>query len=83
MNLTQNIDSLELKAGLPANKFVQAHGSVNGAQCAKCRKDMDSEKLKSSLKNGEVYLCDEQGCKGPVKPQIIFFEESLPKKFFD
>ena len=42
MNFTQNIDDLEEKAGMDVtNKLLQAHGSVKGAKCADCRKDMD------------------------------------------
>ena len=38
MNLTQNIDNLEEKAGLDMDsKVVQAHGANFGATCSKCK----------------------------------------------
>jgi NAD-dependent SIR2 family protein deacetylase len=38
MNLTQNIDCLELKAGIPEDKVIAAHGDLRAAECAKCKK---------------------------------------------
>ena len=33
---TQNIDSLERKAGVPAERVVAAHGNFDGAACIEC-----------------------------------------------
>ena len=39
-NLTQNIDDLEIKAGLPEEKLIQAHGHSRSAHCLQfgCKK---------------------------------------------
>lgn len=37
INLTQNIDDLEIKAGLPAEKLLQAHGHARSAHCMECK----------------------------------------------
>ena len=80
LNLTQNIDNLEEKAGLRVNeKLVQAHGSSKGAHCAICDKDMDEKVLKQKVKEGVVYRCS--SCDGPVKPKIVLFGEALPRDF--
>jgi NAD-dependent histone deacetylase SIR2 len=35
------------------------------------------------MKKCEVYRCKvKEGCNGPVKPDIVFFGENLPKEFF-
>jgi len=35
------------------------------------------------VRNGEVVKCGEEGgCGGLVKPDIVFFGEGLPDKFF-
>jgi len=40
LNMTQNIDNLEAKAGLDMkNKVVQAHGANIGAYCSVCKRD--------------------------------------------
>lgn len=79
---TQNIDNLEEKAGFEAKNIVQAHGANVGAHCSKCDKDQDREKMIETMKNGQIYRCQEPGCSGPVKPRIIFFGENLRQTFF-
>lgn len=37
-NVTQNIDGLELTAGLPLDKLIQAHGHSRSARCIDCKK---------------------------------------------
>jgi len=75
VNLTQNIDNLEEKAGIPQALLSQAHGSIKGASCAsrQCKKKMDPAKFSAAVKAGEIYRCDE--CDAPVKPEIVFFGE--------
>ena len=38
---TQNVDGLELKAGVPYDKMVFAHGKITEAACPLCRKEYD------------------------------------------
>ena len=38
-------------------------------------------KLQEAIKTQEVMFCDKSGCGGPVKPNIVFFGEALPKEF--
>ena len=40
------------------NKVVQAHGANRGAECAKCLKPQDGEKLKKAIKDQEIMYCD-------------------------
>lgn len=37
---TQNIDGLEISAGLPPNKIVEAHGSLASSRCIDCRAEV-------------------------------------------
>eukprot|EP00347_Sterkiella_histriomuscorum_P016809 403351771 len=83
MNFTQNIDALEEKAGMNVKeKLLQAHGTVKGARCALCQRDMDEQVLKEHIKKGVVYRCSGPECNGPVKPNIVLFGEAMPKDFF-
>lgn len=70
MNLTQNIDNLEEKAGIPQELLCQAHGSIKGAACGKCKKEMDPAVFKQHVQEGKIYRCP---CGSPVKPKIVFF----------
>ncbi|KAL7424500.1 Sir2 histone deacetylase Hst2 [Cryptotrichosporon argae] len=77
---TQNIDTLESAAGLPPASVVEAHGSFATAHCLACRRAVDSEYvLRAGVRRGQVVRCE---CGGLVKPDIVFFGESLPEKFF-
>ena len=78
---TQNIDGLELKAKIPKEKLVFAHGNSNEGHCPKCQTDIDIEKINEGINKGEIYYCPI--CKGPCKPKIVFYGESLPLRFFE
>ena len=79
-SFTQNIDSLELEAGLPEGKLCQAHGHMRTCHCIKCHKERDITKMMESIKTETIYRCE---CGGLVKPDIIFFGEKLPIDFFE
>lgn len=82
---TQNIDTLESIAGVLQDKIVAAHGSFAANHCIDCRTEMEVETFKllmeNKTKNRGVPVCGE--CGGYVKPDIVFFGEGLPARFFD
>jgi NAD-dependent SIR2 family protein deacetylase len=39
--------------------------------------------MKEGIEGGKVVRCQKKGCGGLVKPDIVFFGEGLPDKFFD
>lgn len=80
LNYTQNIDGLELKAGLPLHKLVQAHGHMRTAHCPNCSASCPIEDFLSACENESALLCT--SCEeGHVKPDIVFFGEKLPQEF--
>lgn len=56
---TQNIDGLELSAGVSQDKIVYAHGSFTGATCMKCKAKYQSSEIIASHNNVEegVPVC--------------------------
>ncbi|CAD5223746.1 unnamed protein product [Bursaphelenchus okinawaensis] len=78
---TQNIDSLEWIAGINKDKVIYAHGSHQTSSCLKCKKKYDLDWITDFLNKKEplVPYCS---CKGLIKPDIVFFGENLPSKFF-
>ncbi|RZF47384.1 hypothetical protein LSTR_LSTR009123 [Laodelphax striatellus] len=76
---TQNIDTLERVAGMEDDIIVEAHGTFHTAHCLSCHKEYTLEWLEEKLKLDDVPSCNE--CIGIVKPDIVFFGESLPEKF--
>ena len=79
---TQNIDSLEAAAGIPGDKIVAAHGNFDAARCLHGHV-ADVNDVKSAVDAGTVMRCKESGCDELVKPDIVFFGESLPQRFND
>lgn len=82
MDYTQNIDGLELDAGIPPHLLVQAHGHMRSAHCSeqKCKAEADMRLFTKHIKKEEVLYCKVCGT-GIVKPDIVFFGEKLPKQF--
>ncbi|XP_033735571.1 NAD-dependent protein deacetylase sirtuin-2-like isoform X2 [Pecten maximus] len=79
---TQNIDTLESQAGLDPEKLVEAHGSFRTAHCLICEKEYSKDFIEEKVFAGEVPKCDVPGCEDNiVKPDIVFFGESLPSRF--
>lgn len=77
---TQNIDSLEARAGVPAKAIVQCHGSLDKASCVACGASAAMSRVKRAAAAGDVARC--RKCKGgAIKPNIVFFYESLPQRF--
>lgn len=77
---TQNIDSLDLLAGLPIDKCIEAHGSYSFLTCRKCGQKSEFADYKEEFASGKVVYCKE--CKeGVMKPDIVFYGEDLPQRF--
>lgn len=79
---TQNIDGLERLAGIPPDKLVEAHGTFSKASCIRCHQSHEGEEIKTMIMTDRIPRCKRQGCSGVVKPDIVFFGEDLPKRFF-
>ncbi|KAF6251609.1 DHS-like NAD/FAD-binding domain-containing protein [Scenedesmus sp. NREL 46B-D3] len=78
---TQNIDSLEHEAGLPQSAVVAAHGNFDSARCIKCNKEHSLEHVKQAVFADDICHCT--SCGGLVKPDIVFFGEQLPARFYE
>ncbi|KAF6334264.1 sirtuin 3 [Rhinolophus ferrumequinum] len=76
---TQNIDGLERASGIPASKLVEAHGSFASATCTVCRRTAPGENFWADVLGDRVPYCPV--CGGIMKPDIVFFGESLPERF--
>ncbi|EER01780.1 NAD-dependent deacetylase sirtuin-2, putative [Perkinsus marinus ATCC 50983] len=77
---TQNIDSLEIDAGVPEELVVQAHGHLRSARCIDCGCPYGGD-MRDLLSSEKPVHC--AACYGLVKPDVVFFGENLPERFFD
>ena len=80
-NYTQNIDTLEQKAGI--QKIVQCHGSFAKAKCIKCQYDVEGTEIEKEIFSQQVPRCPKcpEEEDGIMKPSITFFGEKLPDAF--
>jgi len=80
--ITQNIDNLHQKAGVPDEKVFELHGNIKWTVCLNCGQRYPFEQVKIKLDEGEeVPACE--ACGGILKPTIIFFGEPLPEGVFE
>jgi NAD-dependent histone deacetylase SIR2 len=56
-NYSQNIDNLEVKAGVPKDKLIQCHGSFGTASCVQCGYSIQGEKIFPDIKAGRIPKC--------------------------
>lgn len=77
---TQNIDGLEKLCGIPEDKLVEAHGSFATASCHLCYTPYPADEAKDAIMNDKIPTCS--FCAATVKPDVVFFGEDLPQKYF-
>uniref|UniRef100_A0A8D0C278 NAD-dependent protein deacetylase n=1 Tax=Salvator merianae TaxID=96440 RepID=A0A8D0C278_SALMN len=79
---TQNIDTLERVAGLDTEDLVEAHGTFFTSHCVSsaCRKAYNLDWMKDKIFSSLIPKCEK--CQSVVKPDIVFFGENLPSRFF-
>ncbi len=76
--ITQNIDNLHQKAGVPAAKVLELHGSMQRAVCLDCGQRYPFARIKLRLDSGEE-IPDCENCHGILKPDAVLFGETLPE----
>jgi len=84
---SQNIDSLEAAAGLPHSMVIAAHGNFDSCTCIDTGAEVPVEEVRRAVAvgrdgaDGWQALQERHG--GLVKPNIVFFGEQLPARFFE
>jgi len=78
---TQNIDSLDLKAGLTKPYLIECHGHMRTATCSKCNKKINIELIKDTIIKDKIPECDK--CKGIIIPDVVMNDDDLPDEFFE
>jgi NAD-dependent deacetylase len=73
--ITQNIDSLHLKAG--SRRVLELHGHARTASCLECHHSIASDPLWSAVLEG-VPPPPCPACGGLLKPDVVLFGEPLP-----
>lgn len=75
--ITQNIDGLHQRAGLPADRVLELHGNATRARCLDCVTAYTRDEVHEWLEAGvEVPACP--ACGGVIKPFTVLFGEAMP-----
>jgi NAD-dependent deacetylase len=76
--ITQNVDGLHQRSGVPDSKVIELHGNATYASCLDCghRHELDPIR-KAFLGSGKLPLCAK--CDGIVKTATISFGQAMPE----
>jgi NAD-dependent deacetylase len=77
--ITQNIDGLHQKAGLPPEIVCEIHGTTLEAQCLSCGDRISSDEACARVEAGDLAPECEK-CGGLLKPATISFGQSMPSE---
>ena len=77
--ITQNIDGLHQRSGIPEEKVIELHGTARWVSCLDCGQRYPREQIQDRLKGGvKVPRCD--SCGGIMKPATISFGQAMPER---
>jgi NAD-dependent deacetylase len=77
--ITQNIDGLHQRSGIPEEKVIELHGTARWVSCLECGQRYPREQIQDRLKGGiKVPRCD--SCGGIMKPATISFGQAMPER---
>ncbi|MFC1917988.1 NAD-dependent deacetylase [Chloroflexota bacterium] len=76
--ITQNIDDLHQKSGLPEDRVIELHGTSKWVNCLECGHRYPREEIQVRVDGGEkAPRCD--GCRGFLKQATISFGQAMPE----
>lgn len=76
--ITQNIDGLHQKSGVPEDRVIELHGSTRKLRCIPHGHIIDGDVIQAQLEQGDPDpRCPE--CGGILRSDTVLFGESLPK----
>lgn len=75
--ITQNVDGLHQKAGVPEEKVIELHGTLNFVKCMSCGKRYPIADIAKKIDEGvDEPVCQE--CGGILRSATISFGEPMP-----
>jgi NAD-dependent deacetylase len=76
--ITQNIDGLHQRSGVPASKIIELHGNTTYATCLDCGQRYELAPIRKAFEsNGTLPICEK--CDGIVKTATISFGQAMPE----
>ena len=82
-NISQNVDCLHLRSGVPEAQLSELHGNIFKEKCEKCKRehlrDFDVGGMGLQYTGRE---CEVPNCSGKLKDMAIDWDTPLPEKIF-
>ncbi len=78
--ITQNIDNLHQRAGVPQDRVFELHGNMSWVVCLGCHRRFPMREVLEKLAKENVEILDCPECQGILKPDAVFFGEPLPQE---
>jgi len=79
--ITQNVDNLHRRAGVPEHKVFELHGNMQWTVCLGCGRRYPFAEVSARVAGGEEEpVCEV--CRGLLKPDVVMFGEQLPERVF-
>jgi len=76
--ITQNIDGLHQRSGVPDSKVIELHGNTTYATCLDCGHRHELVPIRRAfLEKGTLPICEK--CQGIVKTATISFGQAMPE----
>jgi len=67
--ISQNVDNLHLKSGIPPDMLAELHGNIAKLRCSRCETQVD-----------RAATTDKCACGGRLVSSVVDFGQSLPRK---
>jgi NAD-dependent deacetylase len=78
--VTQNVDDLHARAGIPAEKMVQIHGDIFVTRCSRCDFGFTERKHDHEQEEEEENVVPKCAkCGALMRPGVVWFGEQLPR----
>lgn len=75
--ITQNIDGLHQRSGVPEDRVIELHGNTMYATCLDCRQRYELDDVRKRFeRDGEPPACDR--CSGHIKVATVSFGQAMP-----
>ena len=76
--ITQNVDGLHQRSGVPESRIIELHGNSTYATCLDCGRRYELEPIKKAFQGrGTLPVCEK--CDGIVKTATISFGQAMPE----
>lgn len=76
--ITQNVDNLHQRSGIPDDKVIELHGNAHYATCLSCSRRYELDDLRAQFESsGRVEPCTD--CGGIIKTATISFGQAMPE----